>query len=277
MPLYAYNLTGTSLATAAGNPAPELPPSLSPPSRGEAFDVTSELRPDVTVDPAMGVVGGLDASDFAALQAQVDAADVAFEWTSDPEYLTGALVVGGPTADARIDELERTSREGIAATAKAASDAVAALSARVDQNLGAIPDQAALLAALGDSIKMTIVGGLGEDITAAELNAGAAGTVKRSFDVELRSDSGSLLHDWANPTPVVTLAENVTDVDVGDPTPDAAPFFSGGKMTVRITFDTDAGATKTYVATETLTATVDISGVPVFANVSNVVRTYTVT
>jgi hypothetical protein len=96
MPLLAFNITGAPATLAAGNPARTLPASASPPGRGKPVDVTSELRPNLTVDPANGKAGGLTGANVTAIQEQ--AASIVLEWTSDPEYLTDALVVSGPTA-----------------------------------------------------------------------------------------------------------------------------------------------------------------------------------
>jgi len=99
MPLLAYNLTAADVTLAAGNPVRDIPLSASPPTRGPAVNVTGELRPDiVTIDPINGVVGGLLAADFVLLQAQVASGDLEFEWTSSPEYLTGALVLSDTAA-----------------------------------------------------------------------------------------------------------------------------------------------------------------------------------
>jgi hypothetical protein len=73
-----------------------LPPSLAPPFRGPAVNVTAELRPDVSVDPANGVVGGLIPPMYTAIMGQVAGGLVAIEWTADPEYLTPTLITGGP-------------------------------------------------------------------------------------------------------------------------------------------------------------------------------------
>lgn len=96
MSLYAYNKTGAPLALAAGHPIVTLSPSAAPPAQGPSYNVTSELRPNLTVDPVNGKTGGLAASDYALLQAQVIAGSVDFEWSSDPEYLTPGLTVNGP-------------------------------------------------------------------------------------------------------------------------------------------------------------------------------------
>lgn len=96
MPLFAFNKTGAPLALAAGNPIVTLPASAAPPARGKPFNVTSELRPNLTVDPVNGKVGGLVAGAYALLQAQVVGGQVVYEWTSDPEYATASLSVDGP-------------------------------------------------------------------------------------------------------------------------------------------------------------------------------------
>jgi len=97
MALYAYNKTGAPLALAAGHPIVTLPASPVPPNPGKPYNVTSELRPNLTVDPIHGKTGGMTAGEFALVQAQVAAGSIVFEWTSDPEYSTASLVVGGPT------------------------------------------------------------------------------------------------------------------------------------------------------------------------------------
>lgn len=97
MPLLVFNLTAAPVVLAAGNPVRTIPLSASPPNRGPAVDVTSELRPSAAVDPAKGVAGGLSAANYIALQAQVGAGSLAYEWTSDPEYLTATLETSGPS------------------------------------------------------------------------------------------------------------------------------------------------------------------------------------
>jgi len=98
MALRVFNITAAPVVLAAGNPVRTIPASVAAPARGPAVDVTSELRPNLAVDPAAGVVGGLDAAAFVLLQVQ--AASLVFEWTSDPEYATGALVTTGPAPGA---------------------------------------------------------------------------------------------------------------------------------------------------------------------------------
>lgn len=106
MPLLAYNKTTSPLVLAAGNPAPTLPASPSGGTRGVAYNVTGELRPDTTVDNINGVSGGLLGADFTAIQVQVTAGDVDFEWTSSPEYLTTGLTIGGPSAGSHASSHE---------------------------------------------------------------------------------------------------------------------------------------------------------------------------
>jgi hypothetical protein len=96
MPLLAYNKTTSPVTLGAGSPTVILPPSLVPGARGKAFDVTAELWPNLTVDPAHGRTGGLTGANYATLQAQVTAGSVEYAWTHQPEYSVGALTVTGP-------------------------------------------------------------------------------------------------------------------------------------------------------------------------------------
>jgi hypothetical protein len=96
MPLFAYNLTASPVTMAAGNPAPILPSSSAPPARSKPYDVTSELWPNLTIDPARGKTGGLTGPNYVSIQAQVTAGSIALAWTSDPEYVTTGLTVAGP-------------------------------------------------------------------------------------------------------------------------------------------------------------------------------------
>lgn len=143
-----------------------------------------------------------------------------------------------------------------------------------------IVDLNRLIAALSGSLQL-VLDSNGEDITAAELNGGAAGTVIRSFDVELQTIGGAeLVHEWAGLTPDITPSKGtVADGDVANPAIETAPppAIRSGKMKVNVTFDTDGGATKTYVAAEEMTITIDVTGVGSMAYVANAVKTYTVT
>lgn len=86
MSLLAYNLTILPLALPGVAPPTSLPASLSAGSRGPAFNVTGELKP-------------LTAIQFAALQLQVAAGSVQYEWSALPEFNTFSLVVGSAQTD----------------------------------------------------------------------------------------------------------------------------------------------------------------------------------
>jgi hypothetical protein len=110
MPLLAYNKTGSPLVLAAGHPIVTLPASAAPPARGKAFDLTAELWPNATIDPAHGKTGGLDGAAFIAIQAQVTAGSLELIWTHGAEYTTtgltipsGAVGPAGPTGPAGPD------------------------------------------------------------------------------------------------------------------------------------------------------------------------------
>jgi hypothetical protein len=105
---------------------------------------------------------------------------------------------------------------------------------------------------------LIILDSAAEDVSAAALNAAAAGTFQRTFTARLETAGGGL-HEWAAFDPSVTTTKGtVADGDVAAPTVVGTPLFLGGRLTVTITFDTDAGATKTYVNGENLTAVVAI-------------------
>lgn len=96
MALYAYNRTGAPVVLAAGSPVVTLSPSQAPPQPGPAYNVTSKLTPDLSVDPTNGKLNGLVAGDYVALQAQVSAGQVSYAWTSLPEYRTPGLYCASP-------------------------------------------------------------------------------------------------------------------------------------------------------------------------------------
>jgi hypothetical protein len=96
MALYVYNLTGSPVALVAGSPIVTVPASAAPPSRSKPYNVTAELKPDLTVDPVNGKAGGVLAAGYASLQVQVNNDQLVFEWTSEPEYLTPGLTVSTP-------------------------------------------------------------------------------------------------------------------------------------------------------------------------------------
>lgn len=86
MPLLAYNKTGSPI-TIFGTKI-TVPKSPSPPSNGPGVNVTSELRPNLTVDPINGITNGLSAATYTTIAAQTG---LTFAWTTDPEYDTAGL------------------------------------------------------------------------------------------------------------------------------------------------------------------------------------------
>lgn len=109
----------------------------------------------------------------------------------------------------------------------------------------------------GMSGDMSISVGDDIEISAAALNAAAAGTFKRTF-VAVLKNSTSQAHTWANGSLVLVAAEAVADGDVGAPTvTPASPKWDNGKILVIVTFDTGAG--KTYVNGESLTVEVKVA------------------
>src|SRR5260370_955996 len=80
MALLAFNLTGAPLTLAAGNPScPTIPASPSPPNPGPGFNVTAYLK-------------GLSGAQYTALQVQVTAGSVQYNWTDVAEFAIGTLV-----------------------------------------------------------------------------------------------------------------------------------------------------------------------------------------
>jgi hypothetical protein len=91
MALLAYNKTILPVVLAAGTPLVTLPASSVAGTWSEATDVTVALWPNVAIDAARGVAGGVDGAGYTALQAQVTAGSVDFIWTDSAEYLTTGL------------------------------------------------------------------------------------------------------------------------------------------------------------------------------------------
>jgi hypothetical protein len=90
MSLIAYNITGAAIVISGTTVS--VPASSNPPTAGISLDVTSELRPNLTVDPVKGHAGGLAAADYAAIAGQVG---LKIAWTSSPEYITTGLFPSG--------------------------------------------------------------------------------------------------------------------------------------------------------------------------------------
>lgn len=124
-----------------------------------------------------------------------------------------------------------------------------------------------LEAALSGNIELRVVGPAQEDISAARLNAAAAGTLKLPFTIAMTNSDGDVL-PWANfeITAIVGL-ESVADTDVGIPViewvddPAATPRFVNGVCDLIAKPDVDEGATKTYaVGTKSTGSVVCIAG-----------------
>ena len=97
-------------------------------------------------------------------------------------------------------------------------------------------------------------------VKASELNEAVAD----SFTVTIKAllQSGNAMPAWwANFAPVITASKGtVADGDVLDPTIDGDPAFVDGEVEIPVIIDTDEGATKTYVADEEMTVTIQASG-----------------
>ena len=132
--------------------------------------------------------------------------------------------------------------------------------------------------AMSGDMALAVLGLNPETVLASELNAAAAGTFKRTFRVALQN-ANARVHEWLTGLePVLTPGDTVADVDVAAPAVTGTPAFSKGYVDIEVTFDTDAGATKTYVAAETVTVDVQISGADALLGhtVTQVTKTFTV-
>jgi hypothetical protein len=103
----------------------------------------------------------------------------------------------------------------------------------------------------------------GSDI--ADVNAAEAGAYKVEVLLQLL-DGDDEVQTWYNGTADLTPSETVTDADVGAPvvTGGNTVTFVNGEVTVELTYDTDAGATKTYAAADKVgftTAIDDVLGI----------------
>src|SRR5574342_15185 len=116
----------------------------------------------------------------------------------------------------------------------------------------------ALGAALSADLLVVVSDPNPEDVAAVQLNAAPAGTFTRSFQARLVTASG-LLHSWANILPALVPSVFSSDPDILPPTLPGSPALVAGMITVLVVFDTDAGATKTYVAGDTVTVAVMVS------------------
>jgi len=92
--------------------------------------------------------------------------------------------------------------------------------------------------------------------SAAALNAAAVGTFTKVITINLKDAAGAL-HKWASLALSAVTSDTVADADVAAPAmSDSTPDLVSGTVDVTLTYDTDAGVTKTYIAAETVTFTV---------------------
>jgi len=96
-------------------------------------------------------------------------------------------------------------------------------------------------------------------ITAAELNAAAAGTCKRRFSLKVMTVQGELVYFLNGMAPTLAAVEVVVDADVGDLVVTGTPAFSHGSVLIEVTFPTDAGSTMTYAAGDTQAIECDLT------------------
>ena len=102
---------------------------------------------------------------------------------------------------------------------------------------------------LSDDVLLDDLDGGDIKVSAADLNAAAVGTYKRTVSVRLNTNIAGVYNTWAQFTPPVPVPSkgDVADVDISAPTVEGTPKLVNGIMDVVLVFDTDAGATKTYV------------------------------
>lgn len=101
--------------------------------------------------------------------------------------------------------------------------------------------------AMSGDMALVLVGDAAVNVEAAALNAAAAGTFKRPVSARLENAVGDA-HRWARLAPLVTPSEAAVDSEIDAPAIEGTPAFKDGIVTAMAVFDTDAGATKTYAA-----------------------------
>ncbi len=89
--------------------------------------------------------------------------------------------------------------------------------------------------------------------SAALVTAAAAGTFTKTITLTFQDADGNV-HSWINGSPVtLTPVETAVDAQILAPTlDDTTPLFTDGVAKVVVTYDTDAGATKTYAAADVI-------------------------
>ena len=132
---------------------------------------------------------------------------------------------------------------------------------------------------------------LAETVSAALLNAAAAEVFTKEFTVAFaykylvgEEDAYRTYSFFSGVEPVITAGEVVVDVDVATPEVlwvddvESDPEFVYGLVNLRVVFDTDAGATKTYAPDDVVTVKVQISATDTWLSVpvAFVTKTYTV-
>lgn len=101
--------------------------------------------------------------------------------------------------------------------------------------------------------------------SAAALNAAQANSFKKTIEIRLEDSEGRLLDFLSGFDVDVSTAENVTDADVGPPTPDdSSPRVVNGIATVVLTYDTGTG--KTYAEGDSVSMTVSAASGTVLAD-----------
>lgn len=109
-----------------------------------------------------------------------------------------------------------------------------------------------------NDIELTLGGG-SYDVAADDLNAAVADSFKKTFSLQVSTKDGVLVDFLKNLEPVLTPAKSVADGDVGVPVVTGTPALASGAATVEITFDTDAGSTKTYAADDEVSVACDLT------------------
>jgi len=146
-----------------------------------------------------------------------------------------------------------------------------------------------LEAALSENVYL-VLDSAAENVSAVLLNAAAAGTFQKTITCSLSAlygegeDQTETIHEWASFKLVVTATEQVTDTDVAAPEitwledVEADPTFVRGVVQIIATFDTDAGATKTYVLNDTVKVDFQVAVDDKWLGhtVTKVTKTYTV-
>lgn len=227
MPLFARS------RTTAAEPIPGtgviLPASSSLGTPGPRVDVTSELR-------------GLTSAQYQDIDNALRQGKFKLDWSGDPEFDIGVLA-GAAEADIETVDVQQRSQLAI-----------------LDRLIAQERQKGACLAsaANGDmALSLAPAGPL--SLTAVELNAAAAGKLRQFVCVHFH-DSDNKNHLWSDFDLVITPGESVVDVDVGVPTIEPATVrMKAGRAEFFLVYDTDAGATKTYAAADSVSVTVQVS------------------